>query len=126
MSAEAPEPTQPPEGKQAKRPSFCRIPYSDWISWDPLQSQSQTWNRLGTVATITIALGLLWIVWVVWPTVKWVKPGETEMQMKEDRGNCHTSASEKDRFIGTGRGFQYSAAYKTCMESKGYSLTKQK
>src|SRR5437016_3602124 len=126
MSVDGPESPQRPEGKQAKRPSICGIPYSDWISWDPLQSQSQTWNRLGTVATITIALGLLWIVWSVWPTAEWIKPATSEIQMQEDGRTCHKSASEKDTFIGTGRGSQYSAAYKTCMESKGYSLTKQK
>jgi hypothetical protein len=123
MSLSGNEPKQVSDTKKVKRPSSCKIPYSDWILWDPLQRQSQIWSRLGIVPTLTIALGLLWIVWSIWPTAEWVKPATSETQIQEDRSTCREVAFKKDSLIGISRGFKYSSAYKSCMESKGYSLT---
>jgi len=125
MSPDRPEPELPTDAKKAKRPSFCKVPNADWISWEPVQSQSERWSRLGAALTIAIALGLLWIVWLVWPLAEWVKPATSEIEMKENRRACRAIAFEKDPLVGgNSRGSRYAAAYKTCMESKGYSLTK--
>ena len=124
MSADGLKPELPPDAKKATRPSFCKVPYADWISWEPVQSQSERWSRLRAVPAIAIAFGLLGIVWLVWPTAEWVNPAASEIEMKEDRRACGSIAFEKDPLVGNSRGSKYAAAYKTCMESKGYSLTK--